>query len=178
MNMKRIFSLFLVMLAFSASATATTNTTEVYNVSDIVVDGSYSGEPFTADSVSNLTAEISLDSNESLEATISGYNTTEKTGNQTFSLSDGSNTKSIQSFDTSTTTYVVDLSSENGKVSVLDLAVEGQDDGDSTVSGAAPQSGGFLSGGFFSAVPDLVSGVSNFFSNIVTGFGNFLGGLI
>ncbi|MFB6200194.1 MAG: hypothetical protein ABEJ83_04895, partial [Candidatus Nanohaloarchaea archaeon] len=76
-------ALFMVL----GAATADSNTTELWNTTDLNISDTYTGDAFTADSLGNLTVNASIGTNESLDAVVTGYNSTEQTSNQTFTVS-------------------------------------------------------------------------------------------
>lgn len=169
--MKKLLITLLTALALTGAASAQT---DVWNTSDTVIsqDTVYTTEAFTADNLTELNANVSLDTNETLEATLKGFNDTEQTSNQSFSLADGSNTKTINSFSDNTTTYVVDFNATDGDVTILDAAITG-DTIDTTVSGVAPNSGGLLTGNFFSGIP-VIGGVFDWIGTQLNAIGTFL----
>lgn len=172
--MRKAVLALAAMLALVGAASA--QTSDVWNTSDTVVspDTIYETEAFTADNLSELTADVALDTNETLTATLYGYNDTEETANQSFDLSDGSNNKSIQSFSENTTTYLLKFNATVGDVTILDAGITG-DNIDSTPSSVAPSTGGLLTGSFFEGIPvvsQVVSAVSNAVNSFVGWFSN------
>lgn len=160
--MRKALLAFLAVLAFMGSAAATGT---VWNTSDTVIqqDDVFTSDAFTAENLTEFNASIGLDTNESLEATLKGYNDSEMTGNQSFTLSDGENSKVIDTFEDSTSTYVVDFNASGGDVTVLSATIGG-DSVDNTPSGVAPGQGGFLEG-----IP-LIGDVFSWMSNAVNSF--------
>jgi len=171
---KTLIALAALAMMISGAAAAE-NSTSLWNISDQVVepDDSLQGDAFTAESLGNFSAEISLDANESLSAVLKGWNSSEKTGNQSFDLTDGSNKFAIDSsnFGSNASTYLVELEAENGSVSVLSAEVSGTQ-GNETVSGAAP--GGGITGNFFAGLPNPLTAIADVFNSIAS----WIGGLI
>lgn len=183
MKQKLIFGLASIMFLVSGASAVDTNTTTVFNQSDFTVatGETWTSDAFTAQSLENLSYEVDIDSNESLSAVLTGYNSSAETSNQSFDLQDGTGDLAIDNFSENTTTYVVDLEASNGTVSVLDLEITGTE-GNETVSGVAGGgSGGLFTGSFFSGIPsfsEAISGISTAINNFFTGIGSFLGGLV
>lgn len=146
-----------------------TVTKELLYVEDQVVDGVYKSDPFTAKTLGDLTVEASIDSDESLEAEIIGYNSTDSTLKETYTVTDGSNTYDPpETFTENTTTYVVELNASDGSVTVSNLRQVGTTE-NNKVSGVAP-GGGLITGNFF--------GIPSFVDDLFGGLFEFLGGLI
>jgi len=148
---------------------------------DKVIEGIYTTEAFTAQSLGNLSVDATVDTDETLEATLTGYNSTEQTGNTSYSLNDGLNEFNPSKFSTNTSTYVVEFNASNGSVVLNDLRITGTTDSASEVAGAAP-GGGLFTGNFFSSpvqgIQNAVMAVPNFVSDVLAGLGNFVGGLV
>lgn len=168
-----IASLIALSLIGGVSAQST-----VFELSDQTVEEStvFSTEPFTADGLDTFNASTSIDTNESLEATVKAYNDTEQTGNQSFTLTDGSNSNSVNSFGSNTSTYVVDFNASGGTVSILDVEITGTETNSKT-SAVAPSPGQILSGIRFDGVP-IVSHLEDFLAYMVNGVYQAFAGLI
>jgi len=167
--MRKALMTLLVGLAMVSAVSATQ---DVYNESDTVVnpDSIYTTDAFTGDNLTSIEVDASLDTNESLEATLKGFNSSEQTSNQSFSLSDGVTNKSITSFSENTTTFTVDFNASDGDVTLLDVAIEG-DAVDSDPAGVAGGGGGWLTGNFFTGIPvvgQAFQAVGNAFNNAWT----------
>lgn len=168
--------LLLAFLALGLVSSAAAQTSDAWNVSDTVVtpDSVYTGDAFTAENLTDFNASVSLGSNESLEAVLRGYNSTDETFNQSFDLVDGSNSNGIQSFSDNTTTFVVEFNATGGDVTVLDAAIGG-DILDSSPAGVAPGSGGLLTGNFFSGIP-VIGQAFETIGNAINGFISYITG--
>lgn len=140
---------------------------------DKVIEDQYTSDAFTAETLGNITVNAALDTNESLEATLKGYNSTEQTGNTTYEIRDGNNEFNPSEFTENTSTYVLDFNASNGSVVVNDVRVTGTTNSTQSISGAAP-SGGLFTGNFFAALPNPFTALSNLF----TGIGEFLMGVL
>lgn len=150
------------------------------HIEDKVIDGTFTSQAFTPETLGNLTVNAALDTNESLEVTLKGYNSTEMTGNTSFQVSDGSNEYNVKQFTENTSTYVLEFNASNGSVVVNDARITGTTNSTNAVSGAAP-GGGLLSGitGAFSAgISGAFQGVGSFLTEIVTGIGSWITGVI
>jgi len=176
MNSKILIAISAIAFMISGAAAQDSNSTKLWNVSDQVIQSgnSFQGDAFTAESLGNFSAEVSLDANESLSATLKGWNSSEKTGNQSFDLVDGKNKIAIDesSFGANASTYLVEIEAENGSVSLLSAEITGTE-ANQTVSGAAP-GGSLLTGNFFAGIPDPLTAIADIFNGIAS----WLGGLI
>lgn len=178
MKTKFLIAVSAIAMMVSGAAAQDSNTTSLWNTSDQVIQSgnTFQGEAFTAESLENFSAEIALDTNESLEAVLKGWNSSSETGNQSWDLVDGSNEFTVQNFSENTSTYLVEFTASNGSVSLLDASIMGIE-GNETVSGASP-GGGLLTGNFFQGLGNPLTAFGNFLGDIWTGITGFLGGLI
>jgi len=166
-----VIALVAITMMISGAAAQDGNTSEIWNTTDLNISETYTGDPFTAESLENLTVNASIGTNESLEALVTGYNSTAETGNESFQFVDGVSKKEISSFSENTSTFTVEFEPLNGTVQVHNASVTGVDS-DETVSGAAP--GGLITGNFFAGLPNPLTAIADIFNSIAS----WIGGLI
>lgn len=143
---------------------------------DLTVNESWTSEAFTAEKLSNFTADLDLGDNETMTATIKSFNDTAETGNQTFELVNGSNEFDINNsnFGTNSTTYNLELDAGNKTVNVSTLEITGITS-DSSLSGAiGGGNSGIFSGNFFESIPNPFTSLSEIASGAFEGLTNFL----
>lgn len=153
---------------------------ELLHIKDKVVEDQFTSEAFTAETLGDLTVNAALDTNESLEVTLTGYNSTEETGNTTYTVNDGSNSFNPSQFTENTSTYILEFNASNGSVVINDLRVTGTTNSTQSVSGAAPGGGlfsGFMTGNFFGSISNAVMAIPSAIMDFLAGIGTAIGGV-
>jgi hypothetical protein len=132
---------------------------ELWSEEKISLASSSTSKLFEASKINLFRINTTLEENESAEAVVTRYNDSEKIGEETLNITDGSNEFNLSTGEAST--FKVEVTT-TGDMEVHELLIDGKTTGYTPIISPT--------GGFF-------GGVTGFVGNIIGGISNFVGGV-